>query len=109
MQTNLLKSKCLPQNSSIRHQQTLKLDVNINVQNNVILYKYDDYKLFRNIRLFMIGQLFGWSILAFFTYRSSFFDIFKTDIDLKQYWKNNFLCLIGFSFSTILGKNFIFS
>jgi len=55
----------------------------------------------------MFGQLFGWSILAFFTYRSSFLDIFKTDIDLKQYWKNNFLCLISFGLSIILGKNLI--
>ncbi|KAH0955610.1 hypothetical protein HN011_000451 [Eciton burchellii] len=105
IRTSFLKSKCLPQNSSIRHQQTLNLDINTNVRNNVILYKYDDYKLFRNVRIFMFGQLFGWSILAFFTYRSSFLDIFKTDIDLKQYWKNNFLCLISFGLSIILGPS----
>jgi len=55
----------------------------------------------------MIGQLFGCSTLAYFTYRSSFFDVFKSDINMKQYWRNNYLTLIGFSFSLIIGKNFI--
>lgn len=85
-----------------------RLDVNANVQNNVILYKYERNAYFRNIKIFGVGQLFGWSILALYTYKPSFWDIFTTNVKLREYWLNHLFRLGLFVFSIIAGKNHSF-
>lgn len=85
-----------------------QLDVNTNVQNNVILYKFERNAYFRNVRIFGFGQLFGWSILALYTYKPSFWDIFTSDIKFKEYWLNHMFRLGLFFFSICAGKNHSF-
>lgn len=85
-----------------------QLDVNTNVRNNVILYKFERDTYFRNMKIFGIGQIFGWSILSLYTYKPSFWDIFYTDIKLKEYWFNNMFRLSMFLFSIFTGKNHVF-
>ncbi|XP_025263610.1 transmembrane protein 223-like [Camponotus floridanus] len=99
---SFLKPNKLSQNL-IRHQQMKKLDVNTNVRNNVILYKNECDRYFRNIKIIAIGQLLGWSMLAFCTYTSAFFDIFTTDIKLKEFVKQHAFRLIIFVFSIFAG------
>jgi len=82
-----------------------QLDVNTNVQNNVILYKFEKNVYFRNIQIFGVGQLFGWALLAFYTYKPSFWDIFNTDIKFKEYLVNHVFWLGTFLFSIFIGKN----
>jgi len=81
-----------------------KLEVNTNVRNNVILYKNECDRYFRNIKIIAIGQLLGWTMLAFCTYTSAFFDIFTTDIKLKEFVKQHAFRLIIFVFSIFAGK-----
>lgn len=101
--TSFSKPNGLLQNLSIRHQQTLQLDVNMNVQNNVILYKLEKDAYFRNVRIFAIGQLFGWAILALYTYTPSFWDIFNTDINFKKYLFEHMFRLGIFFCSIVIG------
>lgn len=81
-----------------------QLDVNMNVQNNVILYKLEKDAYFRNLRIFAVGQLFGWAILALYTYAPSFWDIFNTDINLKKYLFEHMFRLGIFLCSIVIGK-----
>lgn len=85
-----------------------QLDINLNVQNNVVLYKCENEKYFRNMRIFIIGQLIGWSILAVYAYTPNFFDIFTTDETLTEYIRNNMFRLSLFSLSFVIGKDFLF-
>lgn len=107
---NFLKPSKSPQSLIVRHQQETKvtLDVNTNVQNNVILYKYERDKYFWTIRVFAFGQLFGWSMLALYTYTPEFFDIFKTDIKFKEFLKEHVFRFGTFVFSIFAGKTFYF-
>lgn len=102
---NFLKPSKSPQSLIVRHQQETKvtLDVNTNVQNNVILYKYERDKYFWTIRVFAFGQLFGWSMLALYTYTPEFFDIFKTDIKFKEFLKEHVFRFGTFVFSIFAG------
>ncbi|CAL1685040.1 unnamed protein product [Lasius platythorax] len=102
---SFLKPSKLPQSLVVRHQQISKLtlDVNTNVRNNVILYKNENDRYFRNIRIFAIGQLFGWSVLALYTYTPDFLDIFTTDIKLKEFLKKHLFRLPTFVFSIFAG------
>ncbi|XP_029675994.1 transmembrane protein 223 isoform X1 [Formica exsecta] len=101
--TSFLKLSKSPQNLLVRHQQTSKFDVNTNVQNNVILYKNENNGYFRNVQLFAIGQLFGWSVLAFYTYTPAFFDIFTTDIKFMEFVKEHVIQLSLFTCSIFVG------
>lgn len=103
---SFLKPSKLPQSLVVRHQQISKLtlDVNTNVRNNVILYKNENDRYFRNMRIFAIGQLFGWSVLALYTYTPDFLDIFTTDIKLKEFLKKHLFRLPTFVFSIFAGK-----
>lgn len=103
---NFLKSKILPRSLLVRQQQTLQLDVNTNVQNNVLLYKFENKRYFLILRMFAIGQLFGWSILALYTYSPIFFEIFNTDVKLKHFIRDNGFRFFTFVFSIIAGKFF---
>lgn len=103
---SFLKSSKLPQNLLVRHQQTSKFDVNTNVQNNVILYKNENNGYFRTFQLFAIGQLFGWSVLAFYTYTPGFFDIFTTDIKFMEFLKEHVIQLSLFTCSIFIGKTY---
>lgn len=85
-----------------------KFDVNTNIKNNVILYKNENERYFRNIKMIAIGQLLGWSVLAFCTYTSAFFDIFTTDIKFKEFIKQHSYRLSMFAFSTFAGKTFFY-
>lgn len=100
---NFLKPNKLPQNLLIRRQQKLNWDVNTNVQNNVILYKNENDRYFRYVKIFAIGQLFGWSVLAAYTYMPAFFDIFRADINSKEFIKKHILQLSLFTFSIFAG------
>lgn len=95
-------------NLLVQHRQMSQLNVNMNVQNNVILYKFERNAYFRNMKIFGIGQLFGWSILTLYTYKPSFWDIFYTDIKFKEYWFNHMFRLSTFLFSIFVGKNHLF-
>ncbi|XP_036139399.1 transmembrane protein 223 isoform X2 [Monomorium pharaonis] len=97
--TSFLKPNGLLQN--LQRRQMSQLDVNINVQNNVFLYKYEKHNYYRNVKIFGVGQLFGWSILAFYTYTPSFWDIFTTDIKFREYWMNHMFRLSMFLFSLL--------
>lgn len=103
--SRFLEPSGLPQSLWVRHQQTLRLDVDTNVRNNVILYKYENSRYIRNIKIFAIGQLIGWLILAVYTYSPSFFDMNRADINWKAYMKDNGFRLLFFCFSILLGKN----
>jgi len=100
---NFLKSNGLLRSLLAQRRQMSQLDVSTNVQNNVILYKYERSSYFRNIRIFGIGQLFGWLILAVYTYKPSFWDIFSTDIKFKEYLFNHMIRLPLFLFSFVAG------
>lgn len=108
LRSSFLKPNGLLQNVSIQNRQMSQLDVNINVQNNVILYKFERNSYFRNVRIFGFGQLFGWSVLAFYTYKSSFWDIFTTDIKFKEYYFNHMFRLGLFFFSIVAGPSMLF-
>lgn len=82
-----------------------RLDVNTNVQNNVILYKYEGSTYIRNLRIFGVVQLFCCLVLAFYSYTPSFWDIYKTDINLKEYLLNHMLRIGIFFFVIMTGKN----
>ncbi|XP_011170789.2 transmembrane protein 223 [Solenopsis invicta] len=97
-----LKSNGLGNNLLVRRQMS-QLDINTNILNNVLLYKYERKAYFRNMKLFGIGQMFGWSILAFYTYKPSFWDIFTTDIKFKEYLFNHMFRLSMFVFSIFAG------
>lgn len=99
---NFLKPKRLPGNLLVRQQQ-MQLDVNMNVNNNVLLYKYENYRYFLYMRMFAIGQLFGWLILALYTYSPTFLEIFNTDVKLKHYIRDNNFRLITFVFAIFAG------
>ncbi|XP_011865743.1 PREDICTED: uncharacterized protein LOC105560863 isoform X2 [Vollenhovia emeryi] len=96
------------QNVLIQHRQMSHLDVNTKVKNNVIIYKNDRSLYFRNAGLFGLGQIFGWTLLAFYTYKPSFWDIFNTDIKFKEYFSNHLLRLNLFLFSIIAGPFMFF-
>ncbi|XP_029160254.1 transmembrane protein 223-like [Nylanderia fulva] len=102
---SFLKPNKSPQSLIVRHQQEIKtiLDVNTNVRNNVLLYKNESNRHFWNIRLFAFGQLFGWSILALYTYTPKFFDIFKTDVKIKEFLQKHFIRFGTFVFSIFAG------
>ncbi|XP_012233704.1 transmembrane protein 223 [Linepithema humile] len=100
---NFLKSSRLPGSLLVRQGQTLQLDVNLNVRNNVLIYKYENDRYFRMLRMFAIGQLFGWSILALYTYSPTFLEIFNTDVKFKNYIRYNGLRLFTFIFSAVVG------
>lgn len=102
---NFLKPRKSPQCLVVRHKQETKvaLDVNTNVQNNVILYKNEKDKYFWTIRAFAFGQLFGWSVLALYTYTPEFFDIFKTDIKFKEFLRKHTFRFSTFVFSIFAG------
>ncbi|XP_050465385.1 transmembrane protein 223 [Cataglyphis hispanica] len=97
---SLLKSSKLPKNLLVRHQQISKFDVNTNVLNNVILYKNENDGYFRIFQLFAIGQLFGWAVLAFYTYTPGFFDIFAADM---EFMKEHVIQLSLFTCSIFVG------
>ncbi|XP_011646030.1 transmembrane protein 223 isoform X1 [Pogonomyrmex barbatus] len=101
--TQQIKSNKLLQNLLVQRRQMSQFDVNMNVKNNVILYKFERNTYFRNLKIFAIGQLLGWSVVAFYTYRPSFWDIFNTDIKFKEFLKNNMICLTMFIFSSFAG------
>ncbi|KAG5345864.1 TM223 protein, partial [Acromyrmex heyeri] len=87
-QTNFLKPNKLIQNLSIQRRQMSQLDVNTNVQNNVILYKFEGGTYFRNLKIFGAVQLFCCSVLAFYSYTPSFWDIYRADVNLKEHFLN---------------------
>ncbi|EZA56326.1 hypothetical protein X777_02945 [Ooceraea biroi] len=101
--TSLLKSKSLSQGSVQR--QHSGLDVNTNVKNNVILYKYDNPKQSRNFKLFIFAHLIGWSVLAYAIYKPSLMDIFTTDISMKQYFQDHVWRFPIFVFSSFIGPS----
>ncbi|XP_020289700.1 transmembrane protein 223 [Pseudomyrmex gracilis] len=98
---SFLKADKLPKNLT-QHRQ-MSFDVNLNVQNNVILYKYENKNYFRNMRIFIIGQLIGWSVLAVYSYTPKFFDIFTTDKTFLEYIRENGLRLGLFWLSLTIG------
>ncbi|KAG5328476.1 TM223 protein, partial [Acromyrmex charruanus] len=87
-QTNFLKPNKLIQNLLIQRRQMSQLDVNTNVQNNVILYKFEGRTYFRNLKIFGAVQLFCCSVLAFYSYTPSFWDIYRADVNLKEHFLN---------------------
>ncbi|XP_011691018.1 PREDICTED: transmembrane protein 223 [Wasmannia auropunctata] len=100
--TSFLKSNGLLKNILVKRQMS-QLDVNTNVQNNVILYKFERNAYFRNVQIFAVAQLFGWFLLAYYTYKPSFWDIFYTDIKFKDYLWRDAIWLSTCLFSLIVG------
>jgi len=82
-----------------------QLDVNTNVQNNVILYKFEGSRYFRNMQIFGVVQLFSCSVLAFYSYSPSFWDIFRGDVNLKEHFLNYMFRFCIFFFAIVTGKN----
>ncbi|XP_024883355.1 transmembrane protein 223 isoform X1 [Temnothorax curvispinosus] len=101
--TSFLRPNGLLQNVLIQRRQMSQLDVNTNVQNNVVLYKLEKSAYYRYMRIFSIGQLFGWSVLAFYTYKPSFWDIFYTDIKFKEFCYNHMFRLSTFICAILAG------
>jgi hypothetical protein len=56
----------LPNTVLRRFKQTF--DINTNVKNDVILYKYENEKFYKILNAFSICQFFFWSYLAHFAY-----------------------------------------
>ncbi|XP_018048866.1 PREDICTED: transmembrane protein 223 [Atta colombica] len=102
-QTSFLKPNKLVQNLLIRRRQMSQLDVNTNVQNNVILYKFEESRYFRNMQIFGVVQLFSCSVLAFYSYSPSFWDIFKADVNLKEHFLNYMFRFCIFFFAIVTG------
>ncbi|XP_032675025.1 transmembrane protein 223 [Odontomachus brunneus] len=95
----------MSQNLLVRQQQIIRLDIDTNVKNNVILYKNENYRHTRFLNIFAIAQLIGWSILAIYTYTPSFFDIFCTDINLPDYVNKHIFRLTFFILSIFIGPS----
>ncbi|XP_018402605.1 PREDICTED: transmembrane protein 223 [Cyphomyrmex costatus] len=103
--TNFFKLKKLEKNLLIQRRQMSQLDVNTNVQNNVILYKYEKNVYFRNLQIFGVAQLVSCIVLGFYSYTPTFWDIRNADVDLKEYWLNNILRFTMFSFAILIGPS----
>ncbi|KAG5316269.1 TM223 protein, partial [Acromyrmex insinuator] len=102
-QTSFLKSNKLIQNLLIQRRQMSQLDVNTNVRNNVILYKFEGRTYFRNLKIFGAVQLFCCSVLAFYSYTPSFWDIFRADVNLKEHFLNYMFRFCIFLFAIMTG------
>ncbi|XP_014475277.1 PREDICTED: transmembrane protein 223 [Dinoponera quadriceps] len=100
--TRLFKPNKLPQNLLVRHQQTIKLDIDTNVCNNVILYKNENQRYVLKVHFVAIAQFVWWSTIAFYSYRASFWDIFYTDITLQQHLYNHLITHVLFTLSVII-------
>lgn len=79
------------------------LNVNTNVRNNVLLFKYENSGYFLGLKLFSIGWLCSSALLAYYTYTPQFKLIWSDDLSWIGFFKKTGGRIIYFIFAVIAG------
>lgn len=88
-----------------RWNQTQYVEKNTNVENNVILYKFQQIRLIKIAHIFGICVIVFWIFYVYFLYKDNFFSDFWIK-SRKEFIQDNILAILSLTTLTALGPMF---
>ncbi|XP_012143090.2 transmembrane protein 223 isoform X1 [Megachile rotundata] len=82
--------------------------VNVNIKNNVLLYKYENPRYFRTFRAFCFIWIFFSSVLSYYTFDPKFILTWRKNVSWAEYLKLNGTNLLYFVYAIIVGPSAFF-